>query len=86
MASNPNQLITEAELAALLRRSRRQLQRDRAERRGCPFVAIGGQIRYRLVDVERFIAQHVIGGATASDPASPARRSRTSANAEVIVP
>lgn len=64
---NTTELVTEAELSQILRRSRRQLQRDRAMRCGCPYVQIGAQVRYRRDDVDAYIAQRVVG-ATASAP------------------
>jgi hypothetical protein len=55
------ELLTERELALYIKRSRRQLQRDRAERRGIPFLQFETQIRYRLGDVRAYLAQHLVG-------------------------
>jgi len=52
-------LLTAGETARLLRCSLRTLDRERADGRGCPFVRIGGRIRYRRADVEAFVAAHV---------------------------
>jgi hypothetical protein len=52
-------LLTARETAALLRCSLRTLDRDRAEGRGCPFLRMGGRIRYRKVDIESFIVAHL---------------------------
>ena len=53
------ELLTAAEVARLLRCSLRTLDRERSDGRGCPFVRIGGRIRYRRADVEAFVAAHV---------------------------
>ena len=53
------ELLTAGETAQLLRCSLRTLDRERADGRGCPFVRIGGRIRYRRADVEAFVAAHV---------------------------
>jgi hypothetical protein len=59
--SDDEEFLTEAELANQLKRSRRQLQRDRADRREIPFVLFGTQVRYRLGDVRAYIARHLVG-------------------------
>ena len=43
--SDDEELLTERELEKYTKRSRRQLQRDRAERRGIPFVQLENQVR-----------------------------------------
>ena len=68
-------LITEADLAKYLGRSRRQLQRDRATRQGVPFVMFGAQVRYRVGDVRRFVAQHLVSSAAELKDKSPLARS-----------
>jgi len=55
--SDDEELITEAEVSKHTKRSRRQLQRDRAARRGIPFILIERQVRYRRGDVRSYIAQ-----------------------------
>ena len=59
--NRPDILLTAAETARILRCSLRTLDRERADGRGCPFVRIGGRIRYRRADVEAFVAAHVRG-------------------------
>jgi len=59
--ADDEELLTERELARYIRRSRRQLQRDRAERRGIPFLQFETQVRYRLGDVRTYVARHVVG-------------------------
>jgi predicted DNA-binding transcriptional regulator YafY len=56
--SDDEELLTERELAEYLNRSQRQLQRDRAERRGIPFILVEKQVRYRRGDVRAYMAQH----------------------------
>ena len=58
--SDEEELLTEREVEKYTKRSRRQLQRDRAERRGIPFVRFETQIRYRLGDVRTYVARHLI--------------------------
>jgi excisionase family DNA binding protein len=62
------ELLTALETAQLLRCSLRTLDRERSDGRGCPFVRIGGRIRYRRADVEAFIAAHVRGPVTGVVP------------------
>jgi hypothetical protein len=52
-------LLTSKECAAYRRCSVRKLDRERAERRGCPYVRIDGRIFYRRADVDRFIESHL---------------------------
>jgi hypothetical protein len=54
------ELITEAEVSEYTKRSRRQLQRDRAARRGIPFVLFETQVRYRLGDVRSYVASRLV--------------------------
>ena len=65
------ELLTALETAQLLRCSLRTLDRERSDGRGCPFVRIGGRIRYRRADVEAFIAAHVRGHVTGVVPNVP---------------
>ena len=58
--SDDEELLTESELARYTKRSRRQLQRDRAERRGIPFLHLEKQVRYRRGDVRAYVAQHFV--------------------------
>jgi hypothetical protein len=59
--SDDEELLTENELRKYIKRSKRQLQRDRAERRGIAFVRFENQIRYRRGDVRAYVAQHLVG-------------------------
>jgi excisionase family DNA binding protein len=77
MDIQPETLLTAAETARLLRCSLRTLDRERADGRGCPFVRIGGRIRYRRADIETFVAANVRGHAARAVPgtnAAPSRR------------
>jgi hypothetical protein len=56
------ELLTPKECSAYRRCSVRKLDRERAERRGCPYVRIDGRIFYRRSDVDHFISEHVCGG------------------------
>jgi len=71
-------LLTACETARYLRCSLRTLDRERADGRGCPFVRIGGRIRYRRADVEAFVKAHLRGNASEaksiSDTAQVRRR------------
>ena len=48
------ELLTAAETAQILRCSLRTLDRERAVGNGCPFVRLGGRIRYRRSDIDGF--------------------------------
>jgi excisionase family DNA binding protein len=77
-------LLTAPETAQYLRCSVRTLDRERADGRGCPFVRIGGRIRYRRADVEAFVAAHVRGNtvrAVLSSHTAQSRRHRLSKQA-----
>jgi excisionase family DNA binding protein len=69
-------LLTPGETARLLRCSLRTLDRERAEGRGCPFVRIGGRIRYRRADIESFIVAHLRGDPGEPVPTPPTPRGR----------
>ena len=51
-------LLTTSELADRWRMSERTLERWRAERYGPAWLTLGGQIRYRTIDVDAFEARH----------------------------
>src|SRR5262245_16799732 len=70
------ELLTALETARFLRCSLRTLDRERADGRGCPFVRIGGRIRYRRADVDAFVAAHVRGRATEAVPSPDTAQSR----------
>ena len=69
-------LLTARETARYLRCSLRTLDRERADGRGCPFIRIGGRIRYRRADVEAFVAAHVRGNAAKAVLSSDTAQSR----------
>lgn len=50
-------MIDEDTLAARLKVSKRTLQDMRLRREGVPFVKIGALVRYKVEDVERYIAE-----------------------------
>ena len=49
-------LLTEIELSEVLNRKRSTLHRDRKLAIGVPYVKVGRHVRYRLSDVERYLA------------------------------
>ena len=49
------ELLTTAEYARLRRCSLRTLDRERANRSGCPYLRLGGRVFYRRNDIERYI-------------------------------
>tara|TARA_R110002074_G_scaffold147861_1_gene298921 strand:+ start:577 stop:780 length:204 start_codon:yes stop_codon:yes gene_type:complete len=53
----PRRYLTRNELAARWRVSRRTLERWAAEGYGPPVVAIGGNVRYRLTEIETWEAR-----------------------------
>jgi excisionase family DNA binding protein len=69
-------LLTAPETAQYLRCSVRTLDRERGDGRGCPFVRIGGRIRYRRADVEAFVAANVRGHAIVPSPDTAQYRRR----------
>ena len=52
-------LLTDADVARLTGRARKTLQKDRLRggAESIPFIRLGRLVRYRLSDVQRFIAQ-----------------------------
>jgi excisionase family DNA binding protein len=54
-------LLTQREAATLLHLSERTLERFRVSGTGPKFVRLGRSIRYRLADVEAFIALRIVG-------------------------
>jgi hypothetical protein len=73
-----SELLTPKECSQYRRCSLRKLDRERAERRGCPYVRIDGRIFYRRSDVDRFISTHLCGDEAFGVDAGtePARRRR----------
>jgi hypothetical protein len=58
---DPDDFLTEAQLANILGRSPSTLQKDRCYGRGVPFVKFGGMVRYRFGDLLDYIAAHRVG-------------------------
>jgi predicted DNA-binding transcriptional regulator AlpA len=54
-------LLTQRQAAEMLALSERTLERFRTSGMGPKFVRLGHSVRYRLVDVEAFIASRVVG-------------------------
>jgi predicted DNA-binding transcriptional regulator AlpA len=53
-------LLTQREAASFLQLSERTLERFRVAGLGPKFVRVGRSIRYRLTDIETFIASRVV--------------------------
>ena len=51
MSNQPEQFMTQGELAFRWKVSEATLERDRSLKQGCPYMKLGGLIRYRLQDV-----------------------------------
>jgi excisionase family DNA binding protein len=62
-------LLTQREAAALLHLSERTLERFRVSGTGPRFVRLGRSVRYRLADIEAFIATRIVGS-TSERPAA----------------
>jgi predicted DNA-binding transcriptional regulator AlpA len=54
-------LLTQREAATQLHLSERTLERFRVSGTGPKFVRLGRSIRYRLADIEAYIASRVVG-------------------------
>ena len=54
-------LLSAREAASLLQLSERTLERFRVSGTGPKFVRLGRSIRYRLIDIEAFIASRIVG-------------------------
>jgi predicted DNA-binding transcriptional regulator AlpA len=61
-------LLSQREAATLLHLSERTLERFRVSGTGPKFVRLGRSIRYRLADIEAFIASRIVGS-TSERPA-----------------
>lgn len=48
-------LLTEQEVAELMKCSLAKLQKDRHTRKGLPFVKHGSHVRYKVSDIEHYI-------------------------------
>jgi predicted site-specific integrase-resolvase len=55
-------LMTEIEVAELLRLTRQTLSRWRQEDRGPPFIQVEGSIRYQRETVQRWLDERTLGG------------------------
>jgi len=62
-------LLSARQAAALLHLSERTLERFRVSGTGPKFVRLGRSIRYRLTDIEAFIASGIVGS-TSERPAA----------------
>lgn len=51
-----DRLIDDRELSRLIGRARSSLQKDRTVGRGVPYVRVGALVRYRMSDVEVYLA------------------------------
>jgi predicted DNA-binding transcriptional regulator AlpA len=51
-----DRLLTDRQVSEITGRARSTLQKDRLHGDGIPYVYVGRLVRYRLSDVERFIA------------------------------
>jgi hypothetical protein len=76
-----NELLTSTEYARLRRCSLRTLDRERANRSGCPYVRLGGRLFYRRSDIDRFIETRIsrptvelMSAVTSGDPHSAVSR------------
>jgi hypothetical protein len=54
--SMTDRLLSDREVSEIIRRARSTLQKDRVAGRGIPFVRVGGLVRYRESDIERYNA------------------------------
>ena len=50
------QLVTERQVADILQKSVQSLRNDRCLKKGLPYCKLGRSVRYRIADVEKFIA------------------------------
>jgi len=55
-----DQLLTEQQLAELLGKSPKTLERDRMSGVGIPFIRVGRSIRYRTSDVEKYLDERTV--------------------------
>jgi len=58
-------LLTQVEAAKILRLSERTLERLRVSGAGPSFVKAGRPVRYREIDIERWIADRVVSSTSA---------------------
>ncbi len=53
-------LLTQSEVAHVLRLSARTLEGLRLRREGPRFVKLSGRVRYRLIDLQKFIDSRIV--------------------------
>ena len=56
-----NILLSEKEVEKLYGLNSRTLQRERNLGIGIPYVKIGKRVRYKNIDIEKYINQHTVG-------------------------
>jgi hypothetical protein len=61
------QLLNQSEAARLLRLSTRTMERMRLQGNGPPFVKANRSVRYRLSDLEAYIAARVVSSTSMGD-------------------
>jgi predicted DNA-binding transcriptional regulator AlpA len=61
-------LLKQREAAAICSLSERTLERLRVSGAGPKFVRLGKSVRYRLVDLEEWIASRVVGSTSEAHP------------------
>lgn len=59
------QLLTELEVADLLKWSPKTLRKARTQKRGPKFLKVGGSIRYRVSDLAKYLNTRPTGGTAA---------------------
>jgi hypothetical protein len=70
-------LLTEGDVATQLHISVASIRRWRLERRGPPFIKVGSLVRYRLEDMEAWLAALPIGGSSGNQRQVHIREQRT---------
>ena len=49
------ELLTEKDLAEITARSVKTIQRERSQKRGCPFIKVGGSVRYQTAAIRAWL-------------------------------
>ena len=52
--------LPETEVSEIIKRSVHTLRKDRHQGKGLPYVKLGGQVLYRRIDVDEYMANHVV--------------------------
>ena len=60
MAETTFQFLNEVQVAELLKISVKKLRADRWRGVGLPYVKFGASVRYRMDQVEQFLADHTV--------------------------